>query len=112
MIRRSVNRLSIRHLTAVTPTLVAFWLAVLDAAPLVACASEKRQNVARLWWKRMEIEIPPLARALAQTYLRQTGAGVESPPLFIAHLVQQAHVHPQALADLLADSAKERGEGE
>ena len=32
----------------VTPTLVTFWLAVLDAAPLVACASEKRQNVARL----------------------------------------------------------------
>jgi hypothetical protein len=31
-----------------------------------------------------------------------------TPPLFIAHLVQQAHGHPQALADLLADSAKER----
>ena len=33
---------------------------------------------------------------------------MESPPLFIAHLVQQANGHPQALADLLADSAKER----
>ena len=44
----------------------------------------------------------------AQSYLRQTGTLVESPPLFIAHLVQQANGNPQALADLLADSAKER----
>ena len=33
---------------------------------------------------------------------------VESLPLFIAHLVQQANGNPQALADLLADSSKER----
>ena len=133
-IKRQVNRLSIRDLTAaivpamhahqgrvlvavddltaVTPTLVAFWLAVLDAAQLLACASEKRKNVARLWWKLAEIEIPPLpterAREIAQTYLQQTGTLVESPALFVAHVVQQANGNPQALADLLADSAKER----
>ena len=133
-LKRAVNRLSIRDLcaaivpalhahrgrvlvavddlTTVTPTLVAFWLAVLDAAQLVACASEKRKNVARLWWKLAEIEVPPLsadrARVIAQTYLQQTGTLVESPPLFVAHLVQQANGNPQALADLLADSAKER----
>jgi energy-coupling factor transporter ATP-binding protein EcfA2 len=66
--RRSVNRLSIRDLTAamvpalhnqkdrvliavddltaVTPTLVAFWLAILDAAQLLACASARKANVA------------------------------------------------------------------
>ena len=133
-IKRQVNRLSIRDLTAaivpalhahrgrvlvavddltaVTPTLVAFWLAVLDAAQLLACASEKRKNVSRLWWKLAEIEIPPLpterAREIAQTYLHQTGTLVESPALFVAHVVQQANGNPQALADLLADSAKER----
>ena len=133
-IKRQVNRLSIRDLTAaivpaihahrgrvlvavddltaVTPTLVAFWLAVLDAAQLLACASEKRKNVARLWWKLAEIDIPPLsvdtAREIAQTYLTQTGMLVESPALFIAHVVQQANGNPQALADLLADSSKER----
>ena len=133
-IKRQVNRLSIRDLTAaivptlhahkgnviiavddltaVTPTLVAFWLAVLDAAQLLACASAKRPNVAKLWWKLVEIEIPPLApehaRAIAQSYLQQTGTLVESPPLFIAHLVQQANGNPQALADLLSDSSKER----
>ena len=133
-LKRQVNRLSIRDLTAaivpalhahkgrvlvavddltaVTPTLVAFWLAVLDAAQLLACASEKRKNVARLWWKLAEIEVPPLtmesAREIAQTYLQQTGTLVESPALFVAHVVQQANGNPQALADLLADSAKER----
>ena len=133
-LKRSVNRLSIRDLTAaiipaihahrgrvliavddltaVTPTLVAFWLAILDAAQLITCASEKRKNVSRLWWKLAEIEIPPLApdhaRALAQAYLTQTGMLVESPPLFIAHVIQQANGNPQALADLLADSSKER----
>lgn len=133
-IKRSVNRLSIRdltaaiipavhahkgrvliavdNLTAVTPTLVAFWLAILDAAQLITCASEKRKNVSRLWWKLAEIDIPPLsvdtAREIAQTYLTQTGMLVESPALFIAHVVQQANGNPQALADLLADSSKER----
>ena len=133
-LRRSVNRLSIRDLTAaivpalhgqkdrvliavddltpVTPTLVAFWLAILDAAQLLACASVKRPNVAKLWWKLAEIEIPPLAsehaRTIAQRYLQQTGALVESPALFVAHLVQQANGNPQALADLLADAGKER----
>ena len=133
-IKRSVNRLSIRDLTAaivpalhankgrvliavddltaVTPTLVAFWLAVLDAAQLVACASEKRKNVARLWWKLAEIEVPPLsadsARAIAQEYMEQTGMLVESPALFVGHVVKQSGGNPQALADLLADSAKER----
>jgi hypothetical protein len=133
-LRRSVNRLSIRDLTAaivpalhqqkdrvliavddltaVTPTLVAFWLAILDAAQLLACASARKANVAKLWWKLIEIEIPPLAvehtRAIAQTYLQQSGTLVESLPLFIAHLVQQANGNPQALADLLADSSKER----
>jgi Cdc6-like AAA superfamily ATPase len=62
---------AVDDLTAVTPTLVAFWLAVCDAAQLLSCASEKRKNVAKLWWKMAEIEIPPLsaesARALAST---------------------------------------------
>ena len=39
---------------------------------------------------------------------QQTGTLVESPPLFVAHLVQQANGNPQALADLLADASKER----
>ena len=68
--------------------------------------------MARLWWKLAEIEVPPLAvehaRALAQEYLEQTGMRVESPALFIGHVVQQANGNPQALADLLADASKER----
>ncbi|MCC8992650.1 MAG: ATP-binding protein [Candidatus Contendobacter sp.] len=133
-IKRQVTRLSIRDLcavivpvlheqrgrvliavddlTQVTPTLVAFWLAVCDAAQIIACASARKPNVAKLWWKLAEIEIPPLtpdsARAIAQAYLQQTGTLVESPPLLIAHLVQQANGNPQALADLLADASKER----
>ena len=101
-LKRSVNRLSIRDLTAalvpalhahpgrvliavddltaVTPTLVAFWLAILDAAQILACASVKKPTVAKLWWKLAEIEIPPLApehaRAIAQTYLTQTGTAI------------------------------------
>lgn len=133
-LKRSVNRLSIRDLcaaivpalhankgrvliavddlTTVTPTLVAFWLAVCNATQLITCASAKRPNVAKLWWKMAEIEVPPLspdcARHIAQIYLQQTGTLVESPQLLISHVVQQANGNPQALADLLADSSKER----
>ena len=92
-IKRSVNRLSIRDLTAaiipavhahqgrvliavddltaVTPTLVAFWLAILDAAQLLTCASEKRR-MCRLWWKLAEIEIPPLSVDSARAIARNT----------------------------------------
>ena len=84
----------------------------LDAAQRLACASEKRKNVARLWWKLAEIAVPPLAadhaRRIAQTYLQQTGTLVEAPALCVAHVVQQANGNPQALADLLADASKER----
>ena len=110
--RRGQVPIAVDDLTPVTPTLVAFWLAVCDAAQLVACASAKKPNVVKLWWKRVEIEVPPLApdsaRTIAQTYLQQTGTLVESPALFVAHVVQQANGNPQALADLLADSSKER----
>ena len=129
-IKRQVNRLSIRDLcaaiipaihahpgrvliavddlTTVTPTMVAFWLAILDGAHLIGCASEKRKNLARLWWKLAEIPVPPLkpevARQIAKTYMQQTGTLLEAPGLFLAQVVQQANGNPQALAD----SSKER----
>ncbi len=75
-IKRQVNRLSIRDLTGAivpaihdhdgkiyiavddltdtTPTLVAFWLAILEKAQLIGCASQKKKNLARLWWKMTE----------------------------------------------------------
>lgn len=68
--------------------------------------------MAKLWWKLVEIAVPPLApehaRVIARTYLTQTGTLVESPALFVAHVVQQANGNPQALANLLAGARKER----
>ncbi|MDS4040471.1 MAG: hypothetical protein RKP20_04765 [Candidatus Competibacter sp.] len=77
---------------------------MLDAAQLLACASARKPNVARLWWKLAEIEVPPLAPDHARTYLQRTGTLVESLALFVTHVVQQANGNPQALAD----AAKER----
>ena len=133
-IRRQVSRLSMRDLTAaiipalhdhhgkviiavddltsVTPTLVAFWLAVFDAAQVIGCASQKKANLAKLWWKMTEIEIPPLTpdatREIVQTYITQQGMLIEAPGLFIGHVVKQSGGNPQAIADMLDDSAKER----
>ena len=133
-IKRLVNRLSIRDLcavivpalhdhqgrvllavddlTAVTPTLVAFWLAILDGVQLLACAREKRPNVAKLWWKLTEIAVPPLppeaTREIVQTYITRQGMLIEAPGLFIAHVVKQANGNPQAIADMLLDSSRER----
>ena len=133
-LKRPVNRLSIRDLTAaivpalhaqkgrvliavddltnLTPTLTAFWLAVFEAAQLIACASVKKPNLAKLWWKLAEIEVPPLSpeatRELVQTYITQQGMLIESPGLFIGHVVKQSGGNAQAIADMLDDSAKER----
>ena len=133
-VRRHVNRLSMRDLTAaiipalhdhhgkviiavddltsVTPTLVAFWLAVFDAAQVIGCASQKKANLNKLWWKMTEIQVPPLApeatREIVQTYITKQGMLIESPGLFIGHVVKQSGGNPQAIADMLDDSAKER----
>ena len=60
-------------MTRLTPTLIAFWLAVFDAAQVIGCASQKKAGLAKLWWKMTEIEIPPLApeatRQIVQTYI-------------------------------------------
>jgi energy-coupling factor transporter ATP-binding protein EcfA2 len=133
-IRRHVNRLSMRDLTAaiipalhdhhgrviiavddltsVTPTLVAFWLAVFDAAQVIGCASAKKANLNKLWWKMTEIPIPPLTpdatREIVQNYITRQGMLIESPGLFIGHVVKQSGGNPQAIADMLEDSSKER----
>ena len=133
-IRRQVSRLSMRDLTAaiipalhdhhgkviiavddltsVTPTLVAFWLAVFDAAQVIGCASQKKANLNKLWWKMTEIEIPPLppeaTRQIVETYITRQGMLIESPGLFVGHVVKQSGGNPQAIADMLDDSSKER----
>ena len=133
-IRRHVNRLSIRDLTAaiipalhdhhgrvliavddltnLTPTLVAFWLAVFEAAQVIGCAGQKKAGLAKLWWKMTEIEIPPLSpdatREIVETYIARQGMLIESPGLFVGHVVKQSGGNAQAIADLLDDSAKER----
>lgn len=133
-IRRHVNRLSMRDLTAaiipalhdhrgkvviavddltsVTPTLAAFWLAVFDAAQVIGCASAKKANLAKLWWKMTEIEVLPLTpdatRQIVETYIMRQGMLIESPGLFVGHIVKQSGGNPQAIADMLDDSAKER----
>ncbi len=133
-IRRHVNRLSMRDLAAaiipalhdhhgqvliavddlthLTPTLVAFWLAVFDVAQVLGCARQKKANLAKLWWKMTDIDIPPLTpdatREIVQRYITQQGMLIESPGLFVGHVVQQSGGNPQAIADMLDDSAKER----
>ena len=133
-IRRHVNRLSMRDLTAaiipalhdhhgqvliavddfthLTPTLVAFWLAVFEVAQVIGGARQKKANVSKLWWKMTEINIPPLTpeatRDIVQTYIAKQGMLIEAPALFVGHVVKQSGGNPQAIADMLDDSSKER----
>ncbi len=133
-IKRTVNRLSIRELTGaiipalsahegqvllavddmtrLTPTQQAFWLAIFDAAQVATCASEKKQGLRKLWWKMKEIEVPPLtpeaAAAMVRRYVTAQGMLIESPALYISHVVKQSGGNPQALHDMLNESAKER----
>lgn len=133
-IKRTVNRLSIRDLTGaiipalsahegqvliaiddmtrLTPTQQAFWLAIFDEAQIATCASEKKQGLRKLWWKMKEIEVPPLtleaSTEIVRAYITQKGMLIESPELYISHIVKQSGGNPQALQDMLSESAKER----
>lgn len=133
-IKRTVTRLSIRDLshavipalaasggrvciavddmTWLTPTQQAFWLAVFDHAQVVGCCSDKKKGLRKLWWRMTDISVPPLhkqeATQVVQRYITQQGMLIESPELFIAHVVQQSGGVPQAIHDMLDTSSKER----
>ena len=133
-VRNQVNRMSIRDLThaiipalahsgkrvviavddltALTPTQMAFWLAIFNHAQVIGCASEKKARVKKLWWKMREIEIKPLppdaVREIVTRYITEKGVLVESPELYISHLIKQAGGIPQAIHDMLDQSSKER----
>jgi len=43
--------IAVDDLTSLTPTQMAFWLAIFDHAQVIGCASEKKARVRKLWWK-------------------------------------------------------------
>jgi energy-coupling factor transporter ATP-binding protein EcfA2 len=133
-IRRHVNRLSIRDLTSaiipaiytypalvliavddmtsLTPTQQAFWLSIFEHAQVVTCASARKQGLRKLWWKMKVIEVPALeleaSKDLVRDYIARKGMLIESPELYVGHVVKQAGGNPQAVIDMLDESSKEK----
>jgi energy-coupling factor transporter ATP-binding protein EcfA2 len=133
-IRKPVSRTSIRDLTqaiipaiytfpgrvlvaiddatCLTPTQQAFWLAILEHAQVVACASDRKHGLRKLWWKMSVIDVPALtpeaSAALVRDYIASHGMLIESPELFVGHVVKQAGGNPQAIRDMLEGSSKEK----
>lgn len=104
--------IAVDDLTTLTPTQMAFWLAIFDHAQVIGCASEKKARVRKLWWKMKEIEIKPLPagviRDIVKQYITAKGILIESPDLYISHVVKQSGGVPQAIYDMLDESGKER----
>lgn len=104
--------IAVDDLTSLTPTQMAFWLAIFDHAQVVGCASEKKPRVRKLWWKMKEIPVKPLPpaviRKIVKKYIEVNGVLVESPDLYISHVVKQSGGVPQAIYDMLEESGKER----
>jgi hypothetical protein len=104
--------IAVDDLTSLTPTQMAFWLAIFDHAQVVGCASEKKARVRKLWWKMKEIAIKPLPpsviRDVVKAYIIKKGILIESPDLYISHVVKQSGGIPQAIHDMLDESGKER----
>ncbi|MDD2760168.1 MAG: ATP-binding protein [Methylomonas sp.] len=104
--------IAVDDLTTLTPTQMAFWLAIFDHAQVIGCASEKKARIRKLWWKMKEIEVKPLPRnavcEMVKAYIVATGILIESPDLYISHVVKQSGGVPQAIYDMLDESGKER----
>lgn len=104
--------IAVDDLTSLTPTQMAFWLAIFDHAQVVGCASEKKPRVRKLWWKMKEIPVKPLPpaviRKIVKKYIEVNAVLVESPDLYISHVVKQSGGVPQAIYDMLEESGKER----
>ncbi len=58
------------------------------------------------------IEVPALSAEasaeIVRSYIARTGMLIESPELFISHVIKQAGGNPQAIYDMVDDTAKER----
>jgi hypothetical protein len=104
--------IAVDDLTSLTPTQMAFWLAIFDHAQVIGCASEKKVRVRKLWWKMKEIAVKPLPpdviREVVKKYIVAKGVLIESPDLYISHVVKQSGGVPQAIYDMLDESGKER----
>jgi len=104
--------IAVDDLTSLTPTQMAFWLAIFDHAQVIGCASEKKPRVKKLWWKMKEIAIKPLPPAvikdMVKRYVTSKGILIESPDQYISHVVKQSGGIPQAIFDMLEESSKER----
>ena len=104
--------IAVDDLTSLTPTQMAFWLAIFDHAQVIGCASEKKPRVKKLWWKMKEIVVKPLPhdviRQVVRKYIETKGVLIESPDLYISHVVKQSGGIPQAIYDMLDESGKER----
>ena len=104
--------IAVDDLTSLTPTQMAFWLAIFDHAQVIGCASEKKARVRKLWWKMKEIPVKPLPpdviREIVRKYIEAKGVLIESPELYISHVVKQSGGVPQAIYDMLDESGKER----
>lgn len=104
--------IAVDDLTTLTPTQMAFWLAIFEHAQVIGCASEKKARVRKLWWKMREIAIKPLppeaVREVVKRYIETNGVLIESPDLYISHVVKQSGGVPQAIYDMLDESGKER----
>jgi energy-coupling factor transporter ATP-binding protein EcfA2 len=104
--------IAVDDLTSLTPTQMAFWLAIFDHAQVIGCASEKKARVRKLWWKMREIPVKPLPpdviRDIVRKYIEAKGVLIESPELYISHVVKQSGGVPQAIYDMLDESGKER----
>ncbi len=103
--------IAVDDLTSLTPTQMAFWLAIFDHAQVVGCASEKKARVRKLWWKMKELTVKPLPapviREIVKKYIIAKGVLIESPDLYISHVVKQSGGIPQAIYDMLDESSKE-----
>lgn len=104
--------IAVDDLTSLTPTQMAFWLAIFDHAQVIGCASEKKSRIRKLWWKMKEIDVKPLpaetVREVVKRYIAAKGVLIESPDLYISHVVKQSGGVPQAIHDMLDESGKER----
>jgi hypothetical protein len=104
--------IAIDDMTSLTPTQQAFWLAIFDHAQVIACASAKKEGNRKLWWRMKEIEVKPLppeaAAEIVKAYITKKGMLIESPDLYVSHVVKQSGGNSQAIHDMLDNSSKER----
>lgn len=109
---RNRYHLFLDDITTISPTQIAVLLALFEVCQVSACASEKKPSLKKIYWKMKEYHIRGLSiqdqEKIITHYITEKNILVQHPQFFRKMIRTKSGGNPQAIMDILTESALEK----